>query len=84
MLTLISVNLLINTDENVTLKIKNKTITNKSNQKLFVYFILQKGLPKVKCSCKSCALYELRKTKVNYECIHLFAVWILFAGMDIS
>ena len=38
MLTLISVNMLINTDENVTLKIKNETITNKSNQKLFVYY----------------------------------------------
>ena len=45
---------------------------------------MQESLVEVKCSCKSYALYELRTTQVNYECIHLLAVWILSAGMDVS
>ena len=69
--------LLINTDENVALKIKNETITNSSNEKLLgilfnnkfdidenslCHFIMQESLPEVKCSCKSCAVCELSTT----------------------
>ena len=64
-----------NTDENVALKIKNETVTNSFNQKLLGilfnnkfdfdelhHFIMQESLPEVKCSCESCALYELSTT----------------------
>ena len=66
--------LLIGTDENVTLKIKNETLLTVliknclvkysiigliSMNKLLYY---AESLPEFKCSCKSCALYELSIT----------------------
>ena len=60
--------LLINTDENVTLKIKNKTITDSSDQNYLVYYSIinlhniHGRLAEVKCSCKSSVLYELSAT----------------------
>ena len=62
--------LLTNTDENITLEIKNKTIANSCNQKLLgvlfnnswfqwtCQFIMEEGFPEVKCFYKSCAVYE--------------------------
>ena len=87
---------LINTDENVTLIVKNEAVTNSSNQKLRgILFnnkfdfnehftsLCRKAFQKLNAlSCKSCAFSELSTTYVNYEFIQLFAVWISFVGID--
>ena len=69
----------------------NYSIINLISMNMSLYY---PGKPllsrKVKCPCISCGLHELSTSQVSYECIcdyeciHLFAVWILSAGMGVS
>ena len=55
--------LLINIDESFKLKIKNETITKSSNLNVLgIQWNLRESVTEVKCSCKSCLLYELGTT----------------------
>ena len=88
--------LLLNTEENVTLRIKNKIITNSSNQHLLGMlfnnrFDFDVTLLCWKASEKLIALARVghyinlaQRRSIMNACIHLFAVWILSAGMDVS
>ena len=86
--------LLINTAENVALKIKNETITNSSNEKLLgilfnIKFDFDEHVTSLcrKASQKLNALARLAHY-MNFRLIMntfiFFGIWILSTGMDVS